>query len=99
MIRLKITNKNNYLYSLKDSRDNTYELSIEFFDIEEKPQIGDYISMSAELLNPRYAGYSTDYSFGSLTDEYGKKEISLNDIDVIKIETVGKEILLKRLYG
>jgi len=33
---------------------------------------GDYIHISAELLNPRYAGYSTSYTFGNLNNKYGK---------------------------
>ena len=99
MIKLKINNISNYDYELEDMKDNKYTLNLEFLDIEEKPEVEDYISISAELLNPRYAGYSTNYTFGSLDNEYGRKNISPIDIDVIKLEIDSKEILLKRLYG
>ena len=99
MIKLKIVNKDNYMFSLKDDKDNRYEFNIEFFDIEVEPKIGDYISIATELLNPKYAGYSTNYTFGSIESKYGKDKIQLNDIDVIKLETEDKEIYLKRLYG
>ena len=99
MVKLMIINKNEYLYSLKDERNNDYELNLEFLDVEEKPQIGDYICMSAELLNTRYAGYSTNYTFGKMDSKYGRENLSLTDIDVIKIENTDKEIYLKRLYG
>ena len=99
MVRLKIINKNNYLYKLKDIKGNEYEFNLEFFDIETTPEIGDYISMSAELLNPRYAGYSTLYTFGNLDNPCGKSNLNINDTDVIKVITENKEIVLKRLYG
>ena len=99
MVKLKIINISNYDYELEDMKDNKYTLNLEFLDIEEKPEVEDYISISAELLNPRYAGYSTNYTFGSLDNEYGRKNISPIDIDVIKLEIDSKEILLKRLYG
>lgn len=58
--------------------------------MEKEIKVGDYINFSAELLNPRYAGYSTSYTFGSLESKYGKDKIKLNDIDIIKIETDDK---------
>ena len=99
MIKLKIVNKSNYDYELEDMKENKYTLNLEFLDVEEKPKEGDYISISAELLNPRYEGYSTNYTFGKLDNEYGRKDLSPIDIDVIKVEIDKKEILLKRLYG
>ena len=99
MVKLKIINKDNYLYKLIDERENNYEFTLEFFDIESCPKIGDYISISAELLNSRYAGYSTLYTFGNLDNPCGKSNLSFNDIDIIKITIDNKEITLKRLYG
>ena len=99
MIKLKIENQNKYIYNLMDKNNNRYELNLEFNDIEEKPQIGDYIYISAELLNPKYAGYSTSYTFGKLENKYGKENIEIDDIDVIKVKTKKLEIYLKRLYG
>ena len=99
MVKLKINNISNYDYELEDTKENKYTLNIEFLDIEEKPKVGDYISISEELLNPRYEEYSTNYTFGSMDSEYGKDNLSPLDIDVIKLEIDKKEILLKRLYG
>lgn len=99
MIKLEIVGRDDCLFKLKDDTDKLYTICLKFLDIKEDFKIGDYISISAELLNPRYAGYSTNYSFGSLESKYGKDKIELYDIDVIKIETEDKEIYLKRLYG
>lgn len=99
MKKLKIINNDNYLYDLEDESKNKYTLNLEFHDIKERINVGDYIYISAELLNPKYAGYSTSYTFGKLDSKYGKENISMNDIDVIKIETNNLEIYLKRLYG
>lgn len=55
--------------------------------------------MSEELLYENYEGYSTSYTFGNMDSKYGKKNVSENDIDVIKIVVDKKEIYLKRLYG
>lgn len=99
MKKLEIENKKNYEYILKDEYGNTYNFNFEFWDIENNPQIGDYIYMNEELLNPKYEGFSTFYTFGNLENKYGKDNILKDDIDVIKIVTDGLEIYLKRLYG
>ena len=99
MIKLEIVEKNGCTFIFKDNGNQLYTLNIELLDVKENIKIGDYISISAELLNPRYAGYSTNYTFGSLKSKYGKDNIQLNDIDIIKIQTEDKEIYLKRLYG
>lgn len=99
MIKLKIVNIDGYQYYLEDEDKHNYIFNLEFLDVEEDIKVGNFINISAELLNPRYAGYSTNYTFGSLESKYGKDKIKLNDIDVIKIETEDKEIYLKRIYG
>ena len=99
MIKLKIVNIDGYQYYLEDEDKRNYIFNLEFLDVEDGIKVGNFINISAELLNPRYAGYSTNYTFGSLESKYGEYKIKLNDIDVIKIETEDKEIYLKRLYG
>ena len=99
MIKLQIININDYTYSLKDMNENEYKLNLEFLDVEERPKIRDYIYISAELLNPIYEGYSTSYTFGDLNNKYGKNNLQQGDIDIVRIETENKMILLKRLYG
>ena len=99
MILLKIENINKNLYTLKDEEDITYELVLKFLDLNVTPVVGDSISISEELLREDYEGYSTFYTFGSLDSTYGKANISLTDIDVIKLNVGNKTIFLKRLYG
>ena len=90
MLKLKIININDYEYSLKDEEEHNYIINMEFFDVDD---------INKELLNPKYDGYSTSYTFGSLENKYGKENIQMEDIDVIKVTLNNKEIYLKRLYG
>ena len=99
MIKLKIVNKDSYNYDLKDEDEYNYNLNLDFWDIKEKPKIGDYIYINKELLNSKYDGYSISYVFGSLQSKYGKENILLDDIDVIKVVINKTEAYLKRLYG
>ena len=55
--------------------------------------------MNYELLNPNYEGYSPNYTFGNLDNKYGRANLPLDDIDVIRVVQEDKEIYLKRLYG
>lgn len=98
MLKLQIINKNNYIYELKYD-DKRYSMNLEFLDMEENLKEGDYIFFSEELLDSKYEGYSTSYTFGNLENKYGKNNISVDDIDVIKVLVAEKEIYLKRLYG
>ena len=72
MLRLKIESKNEQKYMLKDEKGNSYELNFEFFDIEKEPKENDYITISAELLNPRYKEYTTYFSFGGMENLCGR---------------------------
>lgn len=99
MVRLKIEEKNNGDYLLKDEKGNKYNLNFEFFDIEKEPEKNDFISISAELLNPNYKEYTTYFSFGGMENIAGREVAKLNDTEIIMVEIEGKEIYLKRLYG
>ena len=99
MKKMEIVDKRNYVYTFEDEEGKPYNINLDFLDIEKKPEIGEYIFFNEELLNPRYDGYSTSYTFGSLDSKYGKNNISLDDVDVIKFVMEEKEIYLKRLYG
>ena len=98
-IKLKIVEKNKYMYKLQDEDNRMYMLNIEFLDIEETPQKGDVIYINKELLNPKHDGYSTSFTFGNLDNKYGRANLSIDDIDIIKVVKHEKEIYLKRLYG
>ena len=99
MVRLKIESKNEQKYMLKDRKGNSYELNFDFFDIESEPKENDYISISAELLNPLYKEYTTYFSFGGMENHCGRSGDKLKDTEIITIEMEDKEIQLKRLYG
>ncbi len=99
MVKLKIEQVNKNLYRLKDEDDTMHEVVLKFLDIDEKPNVGDTIFMKSELLRRDYVGYSNFYTFGSLKNSYGKSDVELGDIDVIKICINNRVILLKRLYG
>lgn len=99
MVRLKIESKESNDYILKDEKGNIYKMNFEFFDIEETPKANDYINISAELLNSKYKEYTTYLTFGNMDNICGRKDATMSDIDVIKIEMEDKEIYLKRLYG
>ena len=98
MIRLTIVNKNDYEYGLVDEKGQNYNLNLEFLDVEKELEKEDYLYMNSELLNKKYEGYSRSYTFGSLESKYGKKNLAMDDIDVIKVVIDKEEIFLKRLY-
>lgn len=99
MKKMIVKSKNKYLYTLIDDENKEYIFNLEFLDINDKVQKGNIIYINDELLNSNYEGYSTNYTFGSLESCYGKENIQLDDIDVIKLIIKEKEIYLKRLYG
>lgn len=103
MIKLRIYKILENVYYFHDINDNSYNLTIEFYDLDEMPKVNEYIFMDKSLLNPNYKGYSPVYAFAKIESNYGKK-ISLdnmenNIIDLIKIQKNDKNIYLKRLYG
>ena len=99
MIKLKIINIDNYIYNLEDEKGKKYIFNLEFMDVENKIDISDFLYFSSELLDPMYEGYSKSYTFSNLNSKYGKRNLKEGDIDIIKVEQDGKEILLKRIYG
>ncbi len=94
MVKLEVIKKERYIYTLKDEKSKEYILNLEILDMEKGLEVGDNIYISNELLK-----YSANYTFGNLDNMYGKSNISLNDIDVIKVVKDNEEIYLKRLYG
>ena len=51
MIRLRIKEINNSLYVLEDINNNVYELTIYFYDIDNKVKVNDYLYMQEKLLS------------------------------------------------
>jgi len=99
MIKLQVIDNNNWQYNLIDENGRKYNICLNFCDIESQPESGDIIYISEKLLNAKYEGYSTSYTFGDLESIYGKEKIQIDDIDIVKLVIGKREIYLKRLYG
>lgn len=96
MIKLTITNLDNYLYTLKDEKGNVYNLKIEFHNLKNKPNIGNTIYINEQLLKNMNNQIT---SFGPLNGIYGKNIKSANDKDLLILDNNTEEIYLKRYYG
>ena len=99
MIKLVIKGIDNTIYKLIDDKGFEYQLNLEFIGLDRKLKINDIIEISMELLNPKSSSYNAFYTFGLLDDITGRNNISMNDLDVIKLIINDEEIYLKRLYG
>lgn len=96
MIRLKIKEINDNLYILEDINNNTYELTIYFYDINEQVKVNDYLYMQEKLL--RKINHSI-ISLGVLDSMYGNVIEDITDEDLVILITNNKKIYLKRYYG
>lgn len=96
MIRLRIKEINNSLYVLEDINNNVYELTIYFYDINDKAQVNDYLYMQEKLLSK--INHSI-ISLGVLDSMYGKVIEEITDEDLVILITNNKNIYLKRYYG
>ena len=94
MKKLEIIKVDKYTYTLQDKNNNNYELIIDFQNIEEQPQSGNYIYIDETILESK-----NFYTFGKLNSEYGRKIENENDKYLIILETNNKKYYLKRLYG
>ena len=88
MIKTEIISINNYDYILSDGN-NKYNLNLEFYDLDNKVNIGDIIYIPKKLLKNNGV-----YTYGKINDN--KKE---NINEYLKIISNNKEIYLQRYYG
>ena len=88
MIKTEIININNYDYILSDGNSN-YNLNLEFYDLDNKLNIGNIIYIPKKLLKN-----NSVYTYGKINEN--KKE---NIDEYIKIISNNKEIFLQRYYG
>ena len=88
MIKTEIISINNYDYILSDGKNN-YNLNLEFYDLDNKLNIGNIIYIPSKLLKN-----NSVYTYGKINKD--KKE---NDDEYIKIISNNKEIYLQRYYG
>ena len=88
MIKTEIISINNYDYILSDGNSN-YHLNLEFYDLDNKLNIGNIIYIPKKLLKN-----NSVYTYGKINEN--KKE---NTDEYIKIISNNKEIFLQRYYG
>ena len=95
MIKLVIDNIDGYYYEVHDKENHRYRFHIEFYDLKQKPSIGDYFFVNSKLLNQQ----NIMLNFGSITSTYGRKIINEEDPDLFILICNNEKIYLKRLYG
>ena len=88
MIKTEIISINNYDYILSDGNSN-YHLNLEFYDLDNKLNIGNIIYIPKKLLKN-----NSVYTYGKINEN--KKE---NTDEYIKVISNNKEIYLQRYYG
>ena len=91
MIKLLIKSIEPYAYILSDNT-KEYRVHLEFLGLEKKPEVGDYLYLSENMINEL-----NNYTFGLIGGIYAKKKDIKDDI----IKVVGKdyEYYLQRYYG
>ena len=100
MVQLQITKVNKWQYFLKDVESNKeYVHTFEFHGLKKKLKAGDKIIMHKELLDPKFSGYSADYTFGAINAIYGREVLSVADLDAIGVKQGDEITTLKRFYG
>lgn len=95
MKKLEINKIDNYQYELKDINNKIYYFNIEFYNLEKKPKIGDYIYMNEKLLKEEYS----ILSFDILESKYGRNIQTEEDEDLVILLIDNERIYLKRVYG
>ncbi len=95
MIKLIIDNIDNFNYELKDKDNNKYTFGFEFYDIPNKPKVGDYLFVDDEILKMEHELLS----FGALDSIYGKKIDITKEKEIIILVLNSEKYYLKRLYG
>ena len=95
MKKLEINKIDNYQYELKDINNKIYHFNIEFYNLEKKPKIGDYIYMNEKLLKEEYS----ILSFDILESKYGRNIQTEEDEDLVILLIDNERIYLKRVYG
>lgn len=88
-----------YLRAVDDKQE--HKLIFEFYNLEEKPRVGDYLIMPPELLDRRSKSFSQPYAFSAdLQSRYGRDLEDMNmDTEIAVLTSDNRGILLKRLYG
>lgn len=94
MLKCQISQKDNYIYTLKDNNDNIYHLNMDFYGLTEKPQVGDYIYLDSELLKTNIPLY-----FEVVTNANQNRFSALSPQEIICLNHKNQKIYLVRVYG
>lgn len=97
-MKLKIEKIDDNMFVLISENGEIYNLKLKFYDLTNEPNIGDFIYINENLLDPKYKEYSRSYYFGPLNEPYGR-DVKEGDIDFLIVEINGNKINLKRFYG
>ena len=98
---IKEVNEYHYFVEAKDGLiKNIY---LQFYDIDQLPQKGDYICLSEKYFDRRWEGWSGGhFSFGGLNGGYGRDMSNVNldeSEEIIIIKQKNNKVYLKRFYG
>lgn len=94
MIKLKIIKVDEeFDYYLIDNTNKKYHLNMEFYGLDNRPKVNDYIYLSKILLDENNL-----YNFGVIDGQYSKN-VDVNEKEIIKIVSGDREYYLQRYYG
>ncbi len=100
MIELMIKEKGEHgKLVLQEKSGKLHSLIFEFYDIENKPEVGDTLVMDEELLDRNSEAFAQPYAFGAMDSKYGRKESELDESELLGLQTKNGNIVLKRIYG
>ena len=88
MIKLMIKSKDEYCNYVLENNNKTYELNINFMDIE-LPAVGDYIYIPEKVLNEKVS-----LNYGLIDSENNK-----NEDELMILVNNNTKIYLQRFYG
>ena len=86
-----------YWFINPETRKET-KLSLQFFDGFDLEK-GDLLIINEKLLDKKYKGYAPHYAFSVITNNLKKESSKIDKDDLGVVKRLGKEYLIKRLYG
>lgn len=95
MVLLKITNINNYAYTLIDSNNKSYKLIFEFVG-NKTPKVDDVIQIDERLIDCNSIEFCQPYRFELSTQS---PKLVFNNKDFIIIKQNDKFLVYERKYG
>ena len=75
-----------------------FQVVLDFYGIN-KPKVRDKILINERLLDIYWEGYTQPYCFELINNIKPNQVLSVNDTEYIVLGTLGKNFVLKRVYG